>query len=123
MNVEIEGFEELNKVLNELAKKYPEAVLKGCAKTAFKVERKAKELCPVDTGNLRSSIRTTVDKKDGLVMVSAGGSSEGTAEVGYAVYVNYGTRKMEPRPFFTNALEEVRDIADDIKQAIDEETR
>lgn len=65
--------------------------------TALSVERTAKQRAPVDTGNLRNSISTSI---------SAGGM---TAEIGptasYGVYVEYGTRRMSPQPYMGPALE------------------
>lgn len=95
IDVQIDGLAELNKVLTDLAKQYPKQVLKGCADTGFVIETEAKKLCPVGayvggSGNLRSSIRTNVDKDKGEVTVTAGGS-ETSKDVGYAVYVEYGT--------------------------------
>ncbi len=49
--------------------------------------------CPVRTGFLRDSIHTTPGQ-DGLKNVEA--------SAGYAGFVNFGTYKMGPRPFFTN---------------------
>lgn len=119
ISVELDGLQEMQKALEGLAKKHPAAVLQGCTKTAYRIERAAKEACPVDTGNLRSSILTTVDREAQSVMVSAGGTAV-TAEVEYATYVNYGTVKMPARPFFTSAIEQVRNLPDDVAEAINQ---
>ena len=66
-------------------------------KTALDVERDAKQLAPVDTGNLRNSIGSSV----GIGGLSAEISP--TAE--YAVFVEYGTSRMAPQAFMGPALD------------------
>ena len=120
INVEISGMTELNKVLSDIAKQYPKQVLKGCADTGFVIERAAKENeTRVDTGNLRSSIRTNVDEAKQEVTVTAGGS-ESTADVDYAVYQEFGTRYITPLLFMTRAAETgFKQLAELVKKAID----
>lgn len=62
------------------------------------IESGAKRLAPVDTGNLRSSIKGKV----------AGGGYEGevTATAEHAPYVEFGTSKMPAQPFLLPAGEE-----------------
>jgi len=125
IRIEIEGMAELNRVLSDLAKQYPGKVLKGCADTGFLIERRAKlNETRVDTGDLRSSISTHVNKDEGEVMVTAGGSAgtgEGqTRDVEYAVYQEFGTRYIEPLLFMTRAAEVgFRAMPDLVKKAID----
>lgn len=52
-------------------------------------DAEAKRVCPVDTGNLRSSIHTETGDCEATV---------GT-NVEYGVYVEYGTSKMKAQPF------------------------
>lgn len=54
------------------------------------------DLTPVDTGYLKSSVSTD---SDGMSSCSA------VADAEYAQYVEYGTWKMEPQPYFVPALE------------------
>jgi hypothetical protein len=61
----------------------------------------ATELCPVDTGNLRSSITHVVTRdEDGLVGYLGSG-------VEYALDVELGTYKMEAQPYLRPALDEI----------------
>lgn len=69
-------------------------------RAAFEIEARAKQAAPVRTGNLRNSIQTDVES-DGLT------AHVGTA-VEYAAYVEFGTRRMAPRPFLAPAAEAVR---------------
>jgi HK97 gp10 family phage protein len=75
------------------------ALQKVIEMAAMNIEAEAKQLAPVDTGNLRASI---------------GASSEGPlswvvrASAHYAVYVEMGTRYMAAQPFMRPAVERAR---------------
>lgn len=79
--------------------------LEICGGTA---ERYAKELCPVDTGNLRNSI--THQPVDAETM------AVGT-NVHYAPYVELGTVKMKAQPYLRPAIENHRDEYERIIQS------
>ena len=67
--------------------------------SAAMVERGAKGKAPVDTGALRSSIHT---------QLGDGGMSASIAPgVHYAVYLEYGTRRMAAQPFMGPAFQGV----------------
>lgn len=70
-------------------------------RSAARVEGEAKMFCPVDTGNLRSSIFTTVagDGRSGSVTATIGPSAE------YGGYVEYGTSRMPPHAYLGPALD------------------
>jgi len=110
IGIQIEGMAELNKVLQSMAKQYPDAVYRGCVDTGLRIEREAKKNeTRIDTNNLRSSIATHPNKEEKTVTVTAGGSA-GTGEgqlldVSYAIYNEFGTRYMEPLLFMTRAAE------------------
>lgn len=63
------------------------------------VERDAKILAPVDTGNLRNSISSDVDN----TRTGASGVIGPTAN--YAGYVEFGTSRMAPQPYMGPALD------------------
>lgn len=58
---------------------------------------RARALAPVETGELRNSIRASGSGMDRAV----------TAAVDHAVYVEHGTRNMQPRPFMGPATDAV----------------
>lgn len=64
-------------------------------KTASDIEADAKNLAPVDTGNLRSSIGKSVN----ALHAEIGPSAE------YGIYQEYGTSKMAPQPFMGPAFD------------------
>lgn len=84
----------------ELIRQSPEKAKELVEKAAFELEARAKLEVPVDTGNLRNSIRTTFEN-GGFTGVVA-------TNVEYAIYVEYGTRFMTARPYFTPAVEQVK---------------
>lgn len=59
-----------------------------------RIEVKAKELAPVDTGRLMNSIKWSKEMNKYYV----------TAYVSYGIYLELGTSKMEARPFLVPAL-------------------
>lgn len=82
--------------IDELTRKIPEEVERVVASVALGMEADAKMEAPVDTGYLRNSISSS---KIGLA------EYEVRAGADYASFVNFGTRFMAPRPFFTHAAE------------------
>lgn len=66
---------------------------------ARRVESTAKILAPVRTGRMRASGYTAP-------ATEVEGAWDVIFPVGYAIFVNDGTRFMEARPFMTNALSE-----------------
>lgn len=74
-------------------------------KAAFSVERGAKIRAPVDTGNLRSSINTSLGGT-GLGPAVPIGAEVGP-EASYGVHQELGTARMAPQPFLGPAFDEV----------------
>lgn len=71
------------------------AAQKALLQTAADIVDVAKQLCPVDTGNLQQSL--------GAVPVSSTRVQVGTA-VDYGKYVEYGTSRSPAQPFLTPAF-------------------
>lgn len=72
-----------------------EAVLRALEQIGMAAEGYAKDLCPVDTGNLRNSITHTVDDENGAAYIGS--------NVEYAPYVELGTVKQDAQPFLKPA--------------------
>lgn len=68
------------------------------AKAVFDIEARAKAAAPVKTGFLKSSIQGSTSGLQGRV----------DAQAEYAVFVEFGTRRMSARPFLVPAAEAVR---------------
>lgn len=73
-------------------------------RVGHRVTNKAKRLCPVDTGNLRSSINNELRSENGHLVVRVG------TNVAYAPYVEFGTRRMRAQPFLRPALDSVLNV-------------
>lgn len=71
-----------------------EKIARAIAEGAGLVCERARELCPVDTGALRSSVNVAAE----------GMSAAVTADVPYAAYVEFGTSKSAAQPYLVPAL-------------------
>lgn len=67
------------------------------AKTAHDTEALAKDVAPVDTGNLMNSISAAKERELTWRV---------TAHADYAIYVEMGTRHMSAQPYLAPALNE-----------------
>jgi HK97 gp10 family phage protein len=70
-------------------------------KTAYDIEADAKILAPVDTGNLRNSISTTIsgDGRFGTMTAEIGPTAE------YGIYQEFGTSTQPGTPFMGPAFD------------------
>ena len=70
-------------------------------KAAANIDRDAKTLAPVDTGNLRASIGTTFtgDGRAGVMRAEIGPTAH------YGIYVELGTSRMAAQPFLAPATD------------------
>jgi len=75
-------------------------IAKDLTRRAIRVESRAKTLCPVDTGRLRSSIRWRIAREPAGLVAIVG------SDVVYAGFVECGTRYMKARPYLLPALRE-----------------
>lgn len=96
--------------MKEFAQAVKDEVSKVVRKTAFDIMADAIEHSPVLTGHLKgSNYASPIDNYSWEV---------GNSAV-YAAHVNYGTRFMAARPFFSNAVEKYRQIhVDNVQLAI-----
>lgn len=97
-SVWFEGVGQLNSAAVDLSRAGVRAQLRAPAvvsKTAHDIEATGKALCPVDTGNLRNSISSTVERD----------SAEIGPEASYGGYVEYGTSRMAPQAYMGPALD------------------
>lgn len=87
--------------LNQRGRHVGTGVATATRKAGMDVERDGKILCPVDTGNLRNSISTTV--------TGSGNSAEIGVEIGptanYGDFVETGTSRMRPQPYMGPATD------------------
>ncbi|MDQ0091666.1 HK97 gp10 family phage protein [Paenibacillus anaericanus] len=83
----IKGLDNLMRKLDALGGNSKKALQVGVLQAAKKVQGDAKDLCPVDQGQLSNSIQARVEESDGKIvgMIST--------NVEYAPYVEFGTGK------------------------------
>jgi HK97 gp10 family phage protein len=74
---------------------------KGLLRIGLRVQNAARELCPVDTGRLRSSIVHKPGRDGRGPYVEVG------TNVAYAAYVEFGTSRQMAQPYLRPALAEV----------------
>ncbi len=87
--------------LGSVLKATNEQLARAAMTIGMMAESYAKQLCPVDTGNLRNSITHTTEDNGHTVVI-------GTS-VEYAPYVELGTRRMKGRPYLRPAIENHKD--------------
>ncbi len=80
--------------LAEAARKIENGIGEITASCAAAAAQRARELCPVDTGRLRDSIRVERD----------GNAARVSANTDYAAYVEFGTSKTAPQPYLIPAV-------------------
>jgi HK97 gp10 family phage protein len=86
--------------LERLLRSQSGPTVRDLIRRARQVENRAKQLCPVDTGRLRSSITQTPPIVSGSYVTIQVGTN-----VEYGAYLEYGTRFMSARPFLLPALQ------------------
>lgn len=85
IRISVEGLSAVEQALSSLGEDMIPNAAEGMEQGLARVVREAKKLCPVDTGELRGSIRAEVNKDASAVTGTVGSSKE------YAVYVEMGT--------------------------------
>jgi len=95
IDIDLRNIANLQQALKEFPGLVREELGKAVTELVLVIEAKAKELCPVDTGLLRSSITPVVES---WAAAYVGTNTE------YAPYVEFGTKKMEAQPFLEPAF-------------------
>lgn len=91
MNKSIVGLESLLNKLNKLGGNVEETLYNSVAKQTKFVQGEAKELCPVDTGDLRNSIKADTEKNKNEIVGTVSTNSD------HAAFVEFGTGKVGER--------------------------
>lgn len=91
----LEGVEEFKKAVEKLDSAMQRQIHEQLAKWAANVKDAAKQLAPVRTGYLRSSLYAEIQ----------GWTAKIGAEASYAGFVEFGTRYMQARPYIYPALQ------------------
>ena len=96
ISCDVEGFEEFRAVMERFDSGMQRHVHEQLASWAVDVEALARQLVPVKTGYLRSSIYAKVQEW----------VAEVGAEATYALFIELGTRYMRARPYLYPAIQE-----------------
>jgi len=109
----VSGMSELDSLLKELPAKIEGNIMRGAVRAGAKVmEARAKELVPVDDGDLRDSIKVRAKSKRGQVSATV---RAGSKKAFYAHMVEFGTARHFIKPkkrkslFFAGIAREVVD--------------
>ena len=93
-----------------------DAASRGVARAGGYIVDLAQQLCPVDTGALRGSIRLEPSEPAPVMAVKAGGGT-----VDYAGFIEYGTSRSAAQPFLTPAAKAIsvaKEVRAEIKKAV-----
>lgn len=93
MSSEWKGHKEWEKSETVWQKKVLEMTLAEVERTALRIERDAKLLVPVDTGELRRSLETGINKSTYSINAEIG------TDVEYSEAVEFGTYKQRAQPY------------------------
>lgn len=113
----IEGLQELNQEFNDLENALTQEIITALMRGGMIIEADAKRRCPVDTGRLRASLTTDVEREGKTTFVLKVGTN-----VEYASFVEYGTSRMAAQPFLRPAVDaKAKDVVDEIRESIREQ--
>ena len=93
---DVKGVEEFQEAMRNFDSAIQKHVHRQLASWAAYVKALAKQLVPVRTGHLRSSIYAKISES--VVRIGA--------EATYALFVEFGTRRMQARPYLYPAIRE-----------------
>jgi len=127
INVSIDGLNEVKKSLSVLPLKIQKNILtSGIRAVASTFQKEAKRNVPVDSGDLRRSIKVAKRRtKDGSTKFSVGISSK-KYNVYYGHMIEFGTKKAKAEPFMRPAYEQnktkaVQSIVTKMRSRLDKE--
>lgn len=113
----IEGLQELNQEFNDLENALTQEIITALMRGGMIIEADAKRRCPVDTGRLRASLTTDVEREGKTTFVLKVGTN-----VEYASFVENGTSRMAAQPFLRPAVDaKAKDVVDEIRESIREQ--
>lgn len=127
MTINIEGIDNLKKLLKSLPNKVKKSLYKKAMKPAMKlIHDAAKANAPVDSGLLKDSIKIKAFSKKNFVGVDV--FTDATGDTFYGAFQEYGTSKMAPKGYMRQAVDSQGQAALDlaaerIKHLIEQEAK
>lgn len=111
--MKIKGLDQFMNHLNGVENRLNDSVKQAVKQNALEMETKAKMLAPVDTGNLRRNINTSVKESSDSISAEVASNAE------YSIYVEYGTSKQQAQPFMNPAfVAQQTQFETDMRQAL-----
>lgn len=99
MPADVSDLKKLATELRNVRKDVTADTLKITRDSGERIQKKAKATAPVETGELRNSIKVSKSRSRQNISVTV------TAESDHAVFQEFGTTRNPPRPFMRPALE------------------
>lgn len=96
--MKLKGLDKFLSHLDDVENRLNNSVKQSVKQNALEMEAKAKMLAPVDTGNMRRNINTSVQESSDSI------SAEVSSNAEYSIYVEYGTSKQQAQPFMHPAF-------------------
>ena len=118
VDFQIEGMDELNRVLKNLPGKAKEATAKEIERSALDLQGKSQMLAPVDKGDLRGSAFTEVEGTEATIGYTEPYATRQHEETSYR-HPKGGQAKFLEEPFKQNAKKYVENIGNAIKKAVE----
>ena len=127
----IEGSDKIIRKLKSMDRKIARKIMRQSLRDSAKRFKKAiEDEAPVDSGDLKKSVKVRSGKKSRNYVSVLAQIGEGffKGPTWYAGAVHYGTSKLDPNPFIERAFENIKDsesrqLAKDIWQRIDESAK
>lgn len=107
-NASVSGLSNVKKMLHSVNAKVTGNTKAEQLRVATAIAKKARELVPVDTGDLRNSIHVQNDKLGSIVI----------AGTDHAAAVEYGTIKQEAQPYMRPAAASVKPSEQNVKRGV-----
>lgn len=101
--VQIIGYEDWSKSEQDWAEQVTEMTINEIEMTALRIERDAKKIVPVDTGELRGSISTKINKSNESISTDTG------TDVEYAEVVEFGGINQRSQPYLIPSFDKNTD--------------
>lgn len=95
LSFNVEGIQEFQAIINRLTERLPQAAFEVISQAADRMVSDARSFAPVRTGFLRDNISITNQNAYAIQVSSL---------AYYSVFVEFGTRFMQPEPFFLPAV-------------------
>lgn len=108
IELDVQGAKEIERKLKSLEPKLARKIVRQSLRKAAKpILKKAKENCPVATGELKKNLKVRALKKRKHSYAVQAGTSKGwyKGDQFYAGFIEFGTVNMEPKPFMRPAFD------------------